>query len=99
MLADLDALVGAIREGLASGDTQPAPLDDAALHGDVLDHLETLLRDADYEALAQFRQLAPALRRRHRRRTDEIDAALARFDYEGALAALRALRAQRAQPA
>jgi hypothetical protein len=54
---------------------------------------------ADYEALAQFRQLAPALRRRHRRRADEIDAALARFDYEGALAALRALRAQGGQPA
>jgi CheY-like chemotaxis protein len=99
MLADLDALVDAIREGLASGDTQPAPLDDEAVHGDVLDHLETLLRDADYEALAQFRQLAPALRRRHRRRADEIDAALARFDYEGALAALRALRAQGGQPA
>ena len=99
MLADLDALVDAIREGLASGDTQPAPLDDEAVHGEVLDHLETLLRDADYEALAQFRQLAPALRRRHRRRADEIDAALARFDYEGALAALRALRAQGGQPA
>ena len=63
------------------------------MHGDVLDHLETLLRDADYEALAQFRQLAPALRRSIGGAPTR-STALARFDYEAALAALAALRAQ-----
>lgn len=92
MLEALDELCAAIRGGLASGETQPAPLAGDDPHADALDRLEALLAEADYEALPQFLQLAAALRRRHGRRVDEIDAALRRFDHERALETLRALR-------
>ncbi len=94
MLAALDQLCAAIRAGLASGETQPAPLAGDDPHADALDRLEALLAEADYEALPQFLQLAAALRRRHGRRVDEIDAALRRFDHERALETLRALRSR-----
>ena len=92
MLADLDALVGAIREGSRPATRSPRRWTTRRCMATCS---ITSRRCCATPTTRRWRtrQLAPALRR-HRRRADEIDAALARFDYEAALAALAALRAQ-----
>ena len=91
---ELEMLVQAIREGLASGGTQPMALDGGDVHEQTLDRLLELLAEADYEALPLLRRLAPRLRRQYGAVIDEVEASLGRFDYEPALAALRGLRRQ-----
>jgi two-component system sensor histidine kinase/response regulator len=91
---ELEMLIGTIREGLASGETQPMALDGGDVHADTMDRLLELLAEADYEALPLLRRLAPRLRRQHGAVIDDVELSLASFDYEQALAALQALRRQ-----
>jgi HPt (histidine-containing phosphotransfer) domain-containing protein len=88
---ELEMLIHAIREGLASGETQPMALDGGDVHADTMDRLLDLLAGADYEALPLLRRLAPRLRRQYGAVIDEVELSLARFDYEQAFGTLQAL--------
>jgi hypothetical protein len=92
MLHALQTLVAAIDAAFSSVETGAMALDDAPLPSDALDRLEALLRDADYGAVSQFRQVAPALRQRFGPALHDLETRLRSFDYVRALAALRALR-------
>ena len=72
--------------------TVPMPLHDADLPAAVLDHLDGLLAEADFDAVAHVRRHADALRARFGAGLLAIEAPLARFDFAAARAALRALR-------
>jgi len=98
MLRELEALVAGIQAGLDGAETMPAELEDPSVSLQALDRLEALLAASDYEAVAQFRQLATLLRQQHGEGLRELERSLRSFDYERALDALRALRARGAGP-
>jgi hypothetical protein len=89
---ELEALVAGIRERLSGADTLPATLEGETVASQALDRLETLMAQADYEAVTQFRQLAGTLHRQFGASVREVETRLRSFDYERALAALRAMR-------
>ncbi len=88
-------LVAAIEAALPDpDDSAPMPLE-AQLptpNAADLEQLEMLLGTADFEALALFRRLAPALRDAHATAVHALGSALREFDYEGARQALRTIR-------
>jgi CheY-like chemotaxis protein/HPt (histidine-containing phosphotransfer) domain-containing protein len=98
MMRELESLVASISENLVGSETMPAPLEQDAPSSAELDRLESLLAAADYRSVNEFRQLAPALRRRHGAQVGEIATCLRNFDHERALSLLRDLRAQAGRP-
>jgi PAS domain S-box-containing protein len=86
LAAALDAALGVVEA--VPGDDACADVNSAAL-----ERLQALIAAADFEALAEFRQLAPALRRRAAGSAAALETALQGFDYEAAAEALRRLGA------
>ena len=94
MARELESVVAVIREHLTDTASGLIPLSGTPASPAELDRLERLLHNADYRAIAEFRQLAPLLRRRYGLPVVDIGDALRAFDYERALTLLQGLRVE-----
>jgi two-component system, sensor histidine kinase and response regulator len=92
MLAELAQLVTSVQATLVSPATSPPEPGGPPIE-QLVDHLEALLQAGDYAAVALLREHGGRLRQCFDTRVAEIEAAMQRFDYPQALAALQALRA------
>ncbi|CAN5438993.1 hypothetical protein BH11PSE9_BH11PSE9_05970 [soil metagenome] len=94
---ELMCLVRAIGVHLRAAQAEqsgPMPLDEAFVPEDALDHIESLLAQADYAVIAAVQEVKHPLRRRFGSAWRSFDTLLSSFDHEGALIAWRELRAQ-----
>ena len=94
VMRELESVVAGIRDYLQATPSGLSPLDAMPLDTVELDRLERLLLNADYRAIAEFRQLAAPMRYRYGASVADIGDALQAFDYERALLLLRDLRAE-----
>nr|MBP6226254.1 PAS domain S-box protein [Rhizobacter sp.]MBP6270774.1 PAS domain S-box protein [Rhizobacter sp.] len=94
LVSALQSLVVSICEAMPQGESAPMPQDDKPASTDELDQLESLLQQADYRSVGEFRKLAPALRRQYGAPVADIGTCLRNFDYERALTLLRGLRVE-----
>jgi len=97
LVRELESVIAAIRDHLGPDQTRPMGLGEDAVAPVVLDRLEQLLAQADYQAVALHREIADGLRAAYGPGAGTIATHLRRFEFGEALALLRELR-QRQSP-